>query len=43
MLLAAWHATIGIPAYVTTTIQDVTGKPARTFAQWVTDNAAVFR
>jgi hypothetical protein len=23
-----------VPAYVTTTVADVTGRPARTFAEW---------
>ena len=40
MLLAAWGATIGTPAPVTTTVADVLGTPARTFRQWATDNAA---
>lgn len=43
MLLAAWEATLGRPAYVTSTVQDVLGAPARTFAQWASDHAAHFR
>jgi uncharacterized protein YbjT (DUF2867 family) len=43
MLLAAWEATIGHPAFVTTTVADVTGTAARTFRQWVVDHAAMFR
>ncbi|WP_214406773.1 NmrA family NAD(P)-binding protein [Pseudonocardia lacus] len=31
------------PVQVSTAIEDVTGKPATTFAQWARDNAAVFR
>ena len=42
MLLAAWGATIGTPAYVTTTVSDLLGSPARTFGQWVADNASAF-
>jgi uncharacterized protein YbjT (DUF2867 family) len=42
MLLAAWDATMGVPAYVTSTVLDITGSPARTFRQWVTDHAAAF-
>jgi len=42
MLLAAWNATIGRPAYVTSTVADVVGSPARTFRQWVLDHAEVF-
>ncbi|WP_306318962.1 MULTISPECIES: NAD(P)H-binding protein [unclassified Streptomyces] len=38
MLLAAWGASAGHPAYVTTTVADVLGTPARTFRQWVTDH-----
>jgi uncharacterized protein YbjT (DUF2867 family) len=42
MLLAAWGATMGHAAYVTSTVADVLGSPARTFRQWVVDNAEVF-
>jgi hypothetical protein len=42
MLLAAWGATIGRPAFVTSTVRDVTGSPPRTFHQWVADHAAAF-
>ena len=43
MLLAAWGATIGQPAFVTSTVSDVVGSPARTFRQWVGDHADRFR
>ena len=43
MLLAAWAAAIGQPAHVTSTIEELTGAPARTFLDWATDNAAQFR
>ena len=43
MLLAAWGATIGRPAYVTSTVADVVGAPARAFRQWVSDHADAFR
>jgi uncharacterized protein YbjT (DUF2867 family) len=42
MLLAAWHATLGQPAYVTSTVSDILGVPARTFRRWATDHAAAF-
>jgi uncharacterized protein YbjT (DUF2867 family) len=42
MLLAAWEATIGRPAFVTSTVSDVTGLPPRTFRQWADDHAAAF-
>ncbi len=42
MLLAAWGATIGRPAFVTSTVFDVCGSPPRTFRQWVADHAASF-
>jgi uncharacterized protein YbjT (DUF2867 family) len=42
ILLAAWGATIGRPAFVTSTVFDVLGSPPRTFRQWVADNAAAF-
>jgi uncharacterized protein YbjT (DUF2867 family) len=43
MLLAAWRATIGHPAFVTSTVADVVGSPPRTFRQWVADHADAFR
>jgi len=43
MLLAAWGATIGQPAFVTSTVSDVVGSPPRTFRQWVADHIDAFR
>jgi uncharacterized protein YbjT (DUF2867 family) len=43
MLLNAWAAAVGQPAFVTSTVADITGTPARTFADWATDHAAAFR
>jgi uncharacterized protein YbjT (DUF2867 family) len=43
MLLAAWGAALGRPAFVTATVADVTGSPARTFRRWVVDHAEAFR
>lgn len=43
MLLAAWGATMGRAAYVTTTVGDITGTPARTFRQWADDHVDRFR
>src|SRR5262249_38710547 len=34
MLLKSWNAAIGQPAYVTNTVAEVTGTPARTFFDW---------
>lgn len=42
MLLAAWNATMGRPAYVTSTVSDLLGTPPRTFRQWATDYATAF-
>ena len=42
MLLAAWGAAEGVPAYVTSTVAEVTGRPARSFAEWAVANAAAF-
>jgi uncharacterized protein YbjT (DUF2867 family) len=42
MLLAAWGATIGTPAYVTSTVEQILGSPARSFRQWVEDHASAF-
>jgi uncharacterized protein YbjT (DUF2867 family) len=43
MLLNAWAAAIGQPAFVTSTFAELTGAPARTFLEWATDYAAEFR
>ena len=43
MLLDAWAAAIGQPALVTPTVAEITGAPARTFRDWVTDHTADFR
>jgi hypothetical protein len=43
MLLAAWSAAVGQPAYVTTAVADILGTPPRTFRQWVADHATAFR
>ncbi len=43
LLLAAWGATIGRPALVTSTVADVVGSRARPFRQWVVDHAEAFR
>jgi uncharacterized protein YbjT (DUF2867 family) len=42
MLLDAWAAALGQPAFVTTTVESITGLPARTFREWVTDHASEF-
>ena len=42
MLLAAWGAALGVPAYVTSTVAEVTGTRARTFAEWAAANAGAF-
>jgi uncharacterized protein YbjT (DUF2867 family) len=42
MLLAAWGATMGRPAFVTPTVSGILGSPARSFRQWATDHAAAF-
>ena len=43
MLLNAWAAAIGQPAYVTNTVEDITGTAARTFREWVIDHVDEFR
>jgi len=42
MLLGAWGATLGRPAYLTSTVLEVLGTPARTFREWATDHASAF-
>jgi len=41
MLLDAWGATMGRPAFVTSTVADILGS-ARPFRQWVADNVTAF-
>jgi uncharacterized protein YbjT (DUF2867 family) len=43
MLLNAWAAAIGQPAFVTSTGAQLTGAASRTFFEWATDHAAEFR
>ena len=43
ILLDAWAAAIGQPAFVTSTVAEITGAPARTFLDWAADHAAEFR
>src|SRR5580693_8972965 len=42
MLLAAWAAAVGRPAYMTSTVSAILGSPARSFRQWVADHASAF-
>ena len=43
MLLDAWAAAIGQPALVTSTVEEITGRPALPFADWVRDHVELFR
>ncbi len=43
MLLDAWAAAIGQPAFITSTFEEITGEPPRTFLSWATDHASQFR
>lgn len=42
MLLNAWAAAIGQPAYVTSAVADITGAPPRSFLGWAHDHAEQF-
>jgi uncharacterized protein YbjT (DUF2867 family) len=42
-LLDAWAAAIGQPAFVTSTVEEITGKPARKFRDRANDHALEFR
>jgi len=42
MLLAAWAATMGVPAFLTSTVFDILGAQPRSFRQWVADHATAF-
>lgn len=43
MLLGAWKAALGQPAFVSTAFEEITGRPPRTFAQWATGYSNEFR
>jgi uncharacterized protein YbjT (DUF2867 family) len=42
MLLDAYAAAVGLPAVVTSTVQEVTGEPARSFHDWAVDHRGDF-
>ena len=42
MLLAAWGAAAGYPAYLTSNVEAITGNPARSYFDWARDHAADF-
>lgn len=42
MLLDAWGAAVGRPAYITSTVFDILGSPPRSFRQSVADHATAF-
>jgi len=42
MLLSAWSAALGQPAFVTSAVEEILGVPARTVRDWALDNAAAF-
>ncbi|WP_280249576.1 NAD(P)H-binding protein [Nocardia abscessus] len=42
-VLAGWKAGTVAPPQVSTIIEEITGRPARTFAQWAKDHATDFR
>ncbi|MFQ6396810.1 NAD(P)H-binding protein [Nocardia sp. KC 131] len=41
-LLDYWQRCDGVPTVITDTVATLTGHPARTFGDWIRDNAAVF-
>ena len=43
MLVRAWSAAVGLPAFVTTTVREITRRPARTFREWTADHSDAFR
>lgn len=42
-LLGLWAGAVGRPATVLPTVEQVTGRPGRTFAQWAAEHAGAFR
>jgi hypothetical protein len=43
MLLSAWAAALGRPAFVISTFAELTGEGPRPFLEWAADYAAEFR
>ncbi len=43
MLLQAWEGAMEAPPLISSTVEDVTGTPPRTFLDWATNNVAEFR
>jgi uncharacterized protein YbjT (DUF2867 family) len=43
MLLAAWAAAAEHPAFITSTVRDITGKRPRAFREWAAEHAAAFQ
>jgi uncharacterized protein YbjT (DUF2867 family) len=43
MLVNAWAAAAGQPAFLTSAVAEITGAPAHTFLEWATDHAGEFR
>jgi len=43
LLLSAWAGLVNQPAEITTTVTEVTGRPAKTFRDWARDHAADFQ
>ena len=43
MLLNAWGAALGQPAFVSSSFAELTGRAPRPFLEWATDYAAEFR
>ncbi|NUP68791.1 MAG: NAD(P)H-binding protein [Nonomuraea sp.] len=42
-LLSLWAAAVGVPAAVSPAVEQLTGRPARSFAQWADEHAGDFR
>ena len=43
MLMKAWEAALGLPAYVATGVADITGSQALAFRDWAVDHSAEFK
>jgi uncharacterized protein YbjT (DUF2867 family) len=43
MLMDAWGAAMGHPAFLSSTFAGITGRPPRTFQTWAADHAAAFQ
>jgi uncharacterized protein YbjT (DUF2867 family) len=43
VVLAAWRSSVGVTPWISPEVEQITGRPGRTFARWAVDHADLFR